>query len=324
MQFIYDFSYHRLMKRICRILSIGLGVLLIVILAVSISIIIKKSDKNKIIYAETIKFSTQIGSFEMLIDNELVLDVGSVKITPSNCSFQPTFTIKKSTEDDEITIVGNRYLFETAGKYTLYCKVKSGKNYDIKDSMTINVVSHITSNTSMYITKLPLQTFYVDEIVDLALLAEVKAPNSSEVILSGSEHISIQDGNIKAIKDGVATLDIKVSYENISIVETVSFIIKPKIQDTGIDLILSVNGNVLEQNTLEIAYSQFSFAIDYELTNLEHNQNITCWTDSNIINVVSFNAPIIVLKPLNIGTATIYVSPEAHPEVEFEIIITII
>ncbi len=312
------------MKKICRNVSIGLGVVAMIILAVSIAIIVDRSDSDKIEYAQTIKFASMIGSFEMLIDNELVIDMDLVQITPSTCSFKPTFTLKKSTEDVETAIVGNRYSFETTGRYTLYCKIKSNKNYEIHDSININVVSNPTDDTSMYINKLPLQTFYVDEIIGLENLVEIHAPNSSVVTLSGGEYITIQDENIKALKDGVATLDVKVTYENISIAETVSFIIKPKIEDTGIDLLLSINGNVLEQNCLEIEYSPFNFAINYELTNLEHNQNITCWTDSDIVNIVSFNAPIIILQPLSMGTATIYVSPLAHPEVVFEIIVTII
>lgn len=322
--FVNKFVYHRIMKKICRNLSIGLGVITIVILAVSISLIARRSKGSRIIYAETIRFSSTIGSFEMLIDNELIVDAGLVQITPSNCSFQPMFTIKKSTEDSEIAIVGNKHSFETAGSYTLYCKIQSNENYYITDSINIKVVSNPTKDTSMYINKLPLQTFYVDDIIELEKLAEIYAPNSSSVALAGDEYTTIEDGTIKAIRDGVAILDIKVTYENITIVETISFIIKPKIQDTGVDLILSINGNILEQNNIEIPYSQFNFAINYELTNLEQNQNINCWTDSDIVGVVSYNSPIIILKTLGIGTATIYVSPTLHPEVVFEIIVTII
>ena len=136
------------MKKICRNLSICLGVVAILIFAISVGIVISKAKANKIVYAKTIKFCTTVGSFEMLLDNELVLDVGMVKISPAECSFKPVFSIKKSTEDEEISLVGNKYKFETVGKYTLYCKVATGSNYYASDSININVVSNPTDNTT--------------------------------------------------------------------------------------------------------------------------------------------------------------------------------
>ena len=92
------------MKKICRNLSICVGVVAILVLAVSIGLIIDKAKASKIVYAKTIRFNTTVGSFEMLIDNELVLDVGMVEISPRDCSFKPVFSIKKSTEDEEIAV----------------------------------------------------------------------------------------------------------------------------------------------------------------------------------------------------------------------------
>jgi hypothetical protein len=312
------------MKKICRNLSVCLGVVAILILAISVILIINKEKSSKIVYAQTIRFCTSIGSFEMLIDNELILDETLVEITPSDCSFKPVFSIKKSTEDDEISIVGNKYKFETAGKYTLYCKVASGSDYYVKDSININVVSSPTQNTSMYISNLPLQTFYVEDIIDLLNIVDIKSPDLSKIMIYGSEHILIENGIIKAVKDGVATLDILLDYNHIMIMGTVSFVIKPSIQDSGVGLKLSVDGNVLTKNTLEVQHTTFYNSINYELTNLEHNQNITCWTDSDLLTVISYDAPTIIFATTGVGDAIIYVSPKAHPEIVFEIVITII
>ena len=311
------------MKKICRNLSVCLGVVAILILAISVILVFNKEKSSKIVYAQTIKFCTNIGSFEMLIDNELILGEELVEITPSDCSFKPVFSIKKSTEDDEISIVGNKYKFEMAGKYTLYCKVAKGDDY-VKDSININVVSNPAQNTSMYIRNLPLQTFYVESIIELDDIVDIKAPDSSKIMIYGSEHILIENGIIKAVKDGVATLDILLDYNHIMIMGTVSFIIKPSIQDSGIELKLSVDGNILTQNSLEIQHTIFYNSINYELTNLEHNQNITCWTDSDLLTVISCDAPTIIFATAGVGEAVIYVSPKAHPEIVFEIAITII
>ena len=323
LQFINKFVYHRFMKRKCRNLSIAVVSVLFVVVFVCMVAIFNK-PKGAIIYADTINFTTTIGSFEMFIGNELVLNESLVQINPSNCSVKPKFTIRKSGEDEERDITTNRYLFSEAGKYILTSKVKVDKDHYISDNINITVVNIITEDTSMYIDKLPLQTVYVEEEIELTKLAKLHYPILGEIKVSCSEHITYSQGKINAIKDGAASIDVIIKYENLIIMETIPLIVKAKVEDTGTNLIVSVGGNIVENNRLELTYSQFSFAINYELTNLEHNQEINCWTDSDIVSVISYNAPTIVLKPLSFGEAIIYVSPIDHPSIVFEIIITIV
>lgn len=310
------------MDRKCRILSIFVIAISVMVIFVAYCIIVNK-PKEEIVYANDISFCSIIGGFEMCVGNELVLNDNMVKISPSNCSFKPEFTIQKRDEDEK-EIKTDRYSFSYTGQYTLKAKVKANENYYINDTLIITVVENPISTTSVYIDKLPLQTVYVEQEILLSQLANIKYPTSSVLEVKCSEHVIYEQGKLKTIKEGAGVIEVYITYENITIMETIVFNVKAKIEDTGTQLILTANGNVVQNNSLRIEYSRFNFSINYELTNLEHNQQIMCWTNSDIVEVVSYNTPTIVLKTLSVGEAVIYVSPIDYPHIIFEIVVSII
>lgn len=311
------------MNKLCRNLSIWIVAVLFVI-GIICGIKIFAKQKEASIYATDISFSTTVGSFEMLVDNMLIIGDDAITITPSNCSFKPRLMLQKENAEDSI-IVNNKIRFETSGKYTLYCIVPRNNEYNVSDSITINVVNSITEDTSVYIKKLPSQEIHVGDVLNVEDLVELKGPTSSQIIVSSSDSCAeITDGNIKAIKDGVANLEIFLTYDHITILKQILITISPKVEDSGIDLILSVNNNVLNTLVIEMEYAPYSFAINYELTNLEYNQNINCWTEGDVVEVVLYDSPIIILTPLSAGQTTVYVSPEDYPSIVFEIIVRII
>lgn len=311
------------MKRKCRILSIFVVTVLAAIVLVCVIKTLTKSKKEQI-YAEAITFTTDISSMEVCIDNELMVDKSMVQVLPSNCTQKVEFTIMKSSVGVENVIVGNKVSFNDIGKHILTCKIKANKDYYIKDTINITVVETPTSTTSMYIKKLTSKTLYVEDRVLLSSLVDIKCPSLAKIEPNCSEHFMYENGYITAINNGVGTIDIKVIYNNLIIFESVSFVVKPKIIESEIDLILSVDGTVVENNIIETQYSPFNLAINYQLTKTEQNQTINCWCNSSVVEVVSYNSPIIELKILTTGTATIYVSPADYPNIIFEIIVTIV
>ena len=310
------------MKKKCRILSVCVVVACVVISAIAVVKALNKDEKY-VVYAESVSFTTSVGGFEMCIDNQLLIDESIITISPSDCSFKPEFVIKCSSAEDKNIKMG-KYTFASKGNYILECKVKSGKDYYAKDTIKITVVDSPTTTTNIHIDKLPMQTIYIDDEISLTSLAGLDYPTLSTINIECSEHVAYSEGKFKALYDGIATINISITYDYITICETVSLVVKVPIAESGVDLILSVNNNILTINQLQITYSPFNFTINYKLTNPEHNQVIDCWTDSEHIKVVSFNAPSIILTPLSIGEAIVYVSPIDYPHIMFEIVITIV
>lgn len=310
------------MKVKCRILSMCVVVVLAIALISGIFITINK-NKDKDIYAKSLKFSGLIGGVEIYIENELIIDDNLVTVSPANCSFKPEFSIKKSGDDESVAVDKGKFLFETNGKYTLSCRVKSSKNYYLIRSISITVVDVPTDDTNIYVKKLTDATMYVEDKIDLLSVAEIKCPNSVKLDLICNENISIENNIVTAIKEGLGQIDIVVRYNNISICKTIFIIVKPKLTKDNIELKLTIGGQAINNN-IEIEYSEFNFMMNYELTNLEGNQSINCWTDSNIVSIVSYNSPIIEMLMIDKGKAVVYVSPLSYPEIVFEIVINII
>ena len=311
------------MKIKCRILSVFvISVLLIGVVAVAV--IVGKRNKDNTKYATSVNFTSIAGSVEMYIDNKLIIHENLVEVLPSNCTFKPEFTIKKSGTDDIIPVTADSYTFSSSGKYTLECKVKSGKNYYTKDSIIINVVDTPDEDTDMYIKSLQNDLFCVGDKLNINSIAEIKSPSSADIKINCSENIAYEDGIITAINSGIAKLEISLTYDGIVVAKGIELNINPRLNKDDFEFKLSVGGSVLATNEIQINISQFDFMINYELKYIDDDQQILCWTTSEIIEIVSFDAPNITLKTLNVGEAVIYVSPANYPSVVFEILVSIV
>lgn len=311
------------MSKKCRILSICVSSVVLVILIVACAIIVNK-NKNKYIYARYVQFSTQAGQIELHIDSELLIHNDMVKITPSNCTYVPIFKIKKMGEDEEKVITSNKLTFQDTGNYTLYCYLKSSKTNFVKTSLVIKVVDVVTDSISLNIKTKDFDTPHIDDEILLTDIATLKYPNKTKVYLKHSEHIEYANNIIKAVKPGIATIDIYLDYENIIITKRIIKEIKPKVIEEDVGLKLSIDGIVLEDNHIELEYSQFVSVINYEIVNARENQTINCWTESSNIEIVSFNAPAIKIKTLSLGEAEINVSSVDYPHIVFKIFISIV
>ena len=110
----------------------------------------------------------------------------------------------------------------------------------------------------------------------------------------------------------------------ITICQEISFAVKPSVINAEVILKLTVGDEVLANNVVEKQYSEFSFDIGYTLVNLDRNQAIYCWTESDVVEVIKFNSPTIRLRALGKGSATVYIKPIERPDITFEIIVNII
>ncbi len=310
------------MKIKCRILSVFVVAICLVVIIASI-IVIKNKKDDKQVYAESINFVGLAGGAELYIDNDLLIDEGLIIISPSNCTVKPEFAIKKSGEDEYTSIDTGKYCFDKAGKHILVCKVLKNKNYYIQDRITINVVEMPTESTSMYIKSLINTTMYEEDNIVISDIMEMLCPPSAEVNMVCSDNITLNNGIITALDAGYARVEVTIKNDNIIISKILPIIIKPKIVESAIRLQLSMGTNIFTNNEIEISLSKFNYSIIYELINSD-KQLINCWTDSNIVEVVSFNPMIIELKTISAGTATIYVSPLDFPDTIFEFVVNIV
>lgn len=311
------------MKKFCRILSV---VCVIVVFATATIFIVKavRKPRNKEIYATSVSFKSIAKAIEIYRNNEIIVGKDLVTIKPADCSVKPEFLFKKYGQSGETEIDGDTHKFENEGKYILICRVKSGADYYVEDRLTIDVVNSPRETTSFYIQKLNTSTLYVGENINLRQVAYIKRSNNSAVDVLSDEHIEYSDGVITPVKEGDFKITIVLLDNNIAICQQVSLKVKPSVINADVELKLTFDGNVLDSNLIEIELTPFNVDIGYTLTNLDENQVIDCWTDSGIVEVITFNAPTIRLHLRGKGVATVYVKPLQRPDLIFEIMITII
>lgn len=309
------------MKLKCRILSICVIVALTVAVIVGCVFI---AGKNKTIYAKSINFNTVSKSIEMYIGNNLLLNDSFVKVTPSNCAFMPEYKITKSSTKEELFINTKTISFTETGKHVLTCQIKRDANNYICDTLNIMVVDIPDETTSMFISKIANPILHVEDEIELSSVIEISSPENSNLVVECSQNLKYVDGKLIALGDGEATIEIFVSYDNITIKDKFNFYIKPKINVSAIDLVISMDNMVISNRQVEVDYIPLNYSINYELTQLEDEQDILCWTNDDCLQIISYNAPMIVFKPLKTGSAIVYVSPKDYADIVFEILVNIV
>lgn len=307
------------MKIKCRILSIFATAILSIITLVSIVIIARKED-NTTIYAESINFVDSIRSAEIFIDNKLILNDSLVCIEPDNCTLKPEFVVKKYGSNNEELITDGSYSFPSTGRYTVYCQVKSSENYYKKDNMNLTVVDTPSSTTAMYINPDESITMYNDDEIELSSIVHTHCPSVANMKVTCSEHLNVEDNIITALKEGVGTIDITLSYHNLVINQSFSVVIKPKTVESDIRLKLYSTKPI--EDVITINSLECELELCYELLNVD-SQQINCWTDSDIFEITSHSAPIITLNPKCSGEAILYISPIDYEDVIFEVVVRI-
>lgn len=310
------------MKRICRILSL---IVSLICLIVTVMIVVKvvNKPKSKTIYATDINFVTPSGGVIMYKNNELVVSKSMVNILPKHCKLEPEFQIKKHGEEEIKNITSSSYKFTEEGKYTLICKIQGGKDYYIDDKLTITVVDVPDESADVYIKKLNFDSLMVGDCADLNNMFKLVPSTNNNLRVETSEHLRYENGKIYVEDGGYAWINIFVTSEGFTIRKTISLNILSKPESSEGMLKITIGNTVLDRNEIEIEYSEFNFVINYELVGMS-NQYIACWTDGDVVEVISFNPPTIIIKPLKTGATTIYVSPLEHPSIALEIVVTII
>ena len=315
-------SYDMAMKIKCRILSVFVVAICGIVAIICLTVIKNKKDKEPV-YAESINFVGIVGGVELYIYNELVIDENLVKVAPKNCTFKPEFQIKHSSDEEYVSINTGRYSFDKEGKYILSCKVPKNKSYYLKDSISITVVAIADTTTNMYIKQIGNTKLYVDDTIKLDSVVEIVKPINSSVNFECSSNISLNNGTITALSEGYASIEITIQIDDIKIRKAVPIIIKAKVIESDIKLKLSINGNVINGNNIELEKSKFDYSITYELINID-KQLINCWTDSDIIEIISYNPMTIEIKTLNVGVVNIYVSPIDYPDTVLQFLVNIV
>jgi len=305
----------------CRILSVFIVIISAVVISISTIVINHKQD-NETIYAESINFVGNISAADIYINNALVIDNGLINVEPNNCTLKPELEIKKRGGESKSISMG-KYYFDEEGIYTLTCKALKNKAYYIKDTIKITVVESLNEDVSMYIKHKSNNIFYVEDTINLSQVAEIVGPENAEMDLRCSTNLLLNNHEITAIGEGYAKIDVILSYNNIKILNTIPLIIRPKAEGSDILLKLTSYGDVLQENEIQITKSKFNFAIVYELIGID-KQQINCWTDSDIIQIISFDSMMIEVKTFSVGDAVIYVSPVDYPQVVFEIVVKIV
>jgi len=311
------------MKLKCRILSICVIVALTVAVIVG-CVFIAGKNKNKTIYAKSINFNTVSKSIEMYIGNNLLLNDSFVKVTPSNCAFMPEYKITKSSTKEESFINTKFISFTETGKYVLTCQIKRDANNYIHDTINIVVVAIPDETTSMFISKIANPTIRVEDEVQLSDIIEISCPENTKRVVQCSENLTYIDNKLIALSKGEASVEIFITYDNITIFSGFKFNIKAKLDIGNIDLIVTMYDSVISNRQIEVDLIPLGYEINYKITELDNEQTIRCWTDSENIEIISFNAPTIAFKPVNKGSAIIYVSPKDYADIVFEILVNIV
>ena len=310
------------MKKFCRILSI---IALIAIFITSVILVVKviRKPANKEVYATSVSFKTLAEAVEIYSENKIVITDEMVTIKPSNCTIAPEFLFKKYGQSGETAITDDVLKFESEGRFILICRVKSGDMYYVEDRLIIDVKHDPRETTSFYIQRLNITNLYIDENVSLNQIAYIKKSANSVVDVICDENVKYENGILIPLNEGKCQIVVVLMDNNVAICQEISINIKSSIINAEVELRLTLGGEVLDTNVIEKEYSQFNFDIGYKLINIDRNQAIDCWTEGGVVEVIKYNSPTITLKPLNKGTAVVYVKPLERPDLTFEIVVII-
>ena len=312
--------YDRYMKR-RRILSIAIIAIGVITVASSV-IIIACKNHNKPIYATSINYIGSTKGAEILIDNELVLDASLIKIEPSNCTFKPEFSIRKSGENSEKSITESKYTFAQIGTYVLSCKIKAGKNYYINDKITLTVVNNPSETTSMYIIPNYTKIMYLDDELNLDEFADIVSPTGSKIDVNCTPNVVFRNNKIVATGEGMASVTLTITYDSISVCKAFNIIVRPKIDESEVGLELTIGATPVTNNIININSGDGNIIVDYILTNIDE-QEIDCRVDGDAVTVEDCYVPTIILKPEKAGQAILYITSVKCPSVTFEITINV-
>lgn len=308
--------YYVLMKIKCRILSI-IGVAILASVSVYfISMAWVRSTEDKAVVATDIMFDMGARGFDIYVDNKLVLDRESVKITPENSTSTLEFCVAKYSSKDDTTEIKGNHQFEQTGKYLVTGIVWISPTYCIKDYLLVTVVDTPTENTPAYILPKNCQV-YVGERTNIADLLDIKSPNN-EIEITGTSGVVVDGEYITCISTEKQSLFVQASYLNIKVFYQLDLVVTER---QTMQLSLNYGGQKVQSLTFHHTQDEQMFT--YEIIGAKI-QTIICQADCDVVRVVSCNSPTIIIKTLKLGECKLKISLESDPNVVFEVKIVVI
>ena len=310
------------MKFKTKILSITLIMVTTLVCVACYFCAINRDRATQPIYAESIHFTDGAGGFELLMDNELILDDSLLTISPSNCSFAPEYSISKYGDKSSTNIehTESRYKFNSVGKYIIKCKIKSGKYESSYTSTTttINVVAEPTNSTNMYIKPTSKKSISLGDRIALSDLVNIVYPQQAELNIITSKNLDMVNGEISALTEGSASITIYLRLFNIFLCYNLNVEILPKAELTEQDIQFTLGNNVYYNGDEVCLTSSNIYSLSYELLNCS-NQQTTCIANNQNLSILSQESPIILIKPIHFGKTTLYLTPIESPNTTFKI-----
>lgn len=309
--------YYVPMKIKCRILSIIGVVILASVSAYFIHVAWARSTADKTISATDIMFDMGVRAFDMYIDNKLILNDESVKLTPENSTLTPEFCVAKYSNKDDTTEIKGWHEFEASGKYLVTGMVWISPVYCLKDYLLVTVVDAPTDNTPVYIKPKSYQ-IYKGEQTSIDDLLYIKTPND-EVEITSTSGLTVGDGYVVGEIEGKQSLFVQAEYLNIRVFYQLNVNV---VERTPLSLNLNHGSERVESLTFH--HVQWNQMFTYEVVGSKM-QIITCEVEGDaVISVLSYNSPVVVIKTLKLGECKLKIALVDQPNVVFEVKVVVI
>lgn len=304
------------MKIKCRILSI-IGVLILAgASAYFLKVAWDKSTSYTEVIATDMMFDTGARAFDMYINNKLVLSEDCVRLKPEDCTQSPEFFVAKYSSRDETTEVRQNYKFEDTGKYLVTGLVQVSPTYSLKDYLLVTVVDSPTEHTPVYIQPLA-RKIYCGERTKISELLRIKCP-SGQIQISGTSGIAVDGDYVISNHSGAQSLFVQAEHLKIKVFYQLDLTVIDKLPAK---LELNYGGSRVEELTFR--HTDDTEMFTYQIVNAKL-QTIICTTDSDVIRVISFDSPAILIKTLKAGECKLKITLVDDPSVVFEVKITVI
>lgn len=303
------------MKIKCRILSV-IGILVVAgVSACFLKIAWKNSTSQIEVPATEIIFTSQVRSFDLYIEDKLVLNSESVKLLPEDCTQTPEFVVAKYSSQSETTRIIGNHKFEATGKYLITARVWVNSKFCLKDYLLVTVVDKPTENTPVYVKPLNRQV-YVNERTKVGELLDIKP--DAEIEIDGTSGLLVDGDCIIGNKVGRQSVFVKAKYLDICVFYQLDIIVEERKTE---QLILRFGDKQVDSLTFQHIEDEQMFT--YEIVNSKM-QIIACSVDGAVIKVVSCNSPTIVIKTLHEGECKLKITLAGNPSIVFEVKVVVI
>lgn len=264
-----------------------------------------KIDKN--IYATSISVNNLPREIILYKNNSLQFSITPYTVQPDTCTMevQASITDYRGNIVENAEYINNTFRASSKGTYYLTFSVASSKNHSIKDTIKIIVVDEIDAVDDYIELTSRSKTIYLGDSVNFEdFYIHKKASNSQ---LEYKINNALSKNNIFIPNSvGKYTISITLNKGDYLFFDEIKIFVEEK-PSKSFEITDQFNSTIENNETKHYLLSQETIIFSYIIGN-SISQDLTCnSSNTNVLQITSCFAPIIVVDLINQGSADIII-----------------